>query len=87
MEKSPAEPTCSEAGKSGIHPAGAQQLHVIERIFPGDHPADQRDNFLHRVRTLAYRYVQLTLDQQPQSLRHRLGIRPGPGVNRAKLIP
>ena len=46
-----------------LHPAMAQQSHVIDRIGPGDHPRHQRGDLQPRVGAEVSRQVQVLIGQ------------------------
>jgi site-specific DNA recombinase len=46
-----------------IHPAVAQQGHVIDRVRPGDHPRDQRRHLQMRVHATAFQDPHMVGDQ------------------------
>lgn len=55
------------SGEQSVHPAVAEQVHVVDRIGTGDHPTDQRRDLQVRVGTTRCGQGQVLGDQVAQA--------------------
>jgi len=55
--------------KQAVHPAVAQQVHVLDAVGTGDHPGDHRRNLQVRVHATGLTQRQLLTDQARQTAR------------------